>query len=219
VSSSLITVKDVWRGSLPPATELLAGGQGLDRRVEWATALRTRPPAFDAIKGGEMAFVPVKSIRLLDDRLDLPQVMTSLAEKGGVAVAVVGARVVTGGHPQLDTTVAANASLVVIYVAIGWFVLRTQLANRPSMGGWSVSGLCLGAIFLTCALMHAVYAAYHIAGRYDADVHAFVIDWLSIPAGLYFLWMVRSLYRDPVRDWNSGPGAVAVDLFPVTEAA
>jgi len=91
VSSSLITVKDVWRGSLPPATELLAGGQGLDRRVEWATALRTRPPAFDAIKGGEMAFVPVKSIRLLDDRLDLPQVMTSLAEKGGVAVAVVGA--------------------------------------------------------------------------------------------------------------------------------
>ncbi|MFN2568986.1 MAG: PucR family transcriptional regulator [Candidatus Dormibacteria bacterium] len=90
MSTSLITVKDVWRGSLPPATELLGGGEGLDRRVEWATALRTRPPAFDAIKGGELAFVPVKSIRLLDDRLDLAQVMTSLAEKGGVAVAVVG---------------------------------------------------------------------------------------------------------------------------------
>jgi len=136
-----------------------------------------------------------------------------------VVVVMVGARGVTGGRLTLDTTVAANALLVAIYVAIGWFVLRTQLANRPSMGGWSVSGLCLGAIFLTCALMHAVYAAYHIAGRYDADVHAFVIDWSSIPAGLYFLWVVRSLYRDPVRDWNSGPGAVAVELSPVTEAA
>jgi purine catabolism regulator len=86
----LITVKDVWRGALPPQTELLGGGTGLERRVEWATSLRTRPPAFETIKGGEMAFVPVRSIRLLDERLDLAQVIQSFAEKGGVAVAVVG---------------------------------------------------------------------------------------------------------------------------------
>lgn len=85
-----ITVKDVWRGVLPEGTELLAGGAGLERRVEWACALRTRPPAFDAVKGGEIAFVPVRSIKLLDERLDLPQVMTSFAEKGGVAIAVMG---------------------------------------------------------------------------------------------------------------------------------
>jgi PucR family transcriptional regulator, purine catabolism regulatory protein len=90
VSAPTITVKDVWRGVLPPGTDLLGGGGGLERRVEWACALRTRPPAFEAVKGGEIAFVPVKSIRLLDERLDLPQVMTSFAEKGGVAVAVVG---------------------------------------------------------------------------------------------------------------------------------
>jgi PucR family transcriptional regulator, purine catabolism regulatory protein len=86
----MITVKDVWRGALPGDTDLLGGGSGLERRVEWATALRTRPPAFEAIKGGEMAFVPVKSIRMLDERLDLAQVIQSFAEKGGVAVAVVG---------------------------------------------------------------------------------------------------------------------------------
>ena len=86
----MITVRDVWRGALPEGTELIAGGAGLERRVEWATSLRTRPPAFEAIKGGELAFIPVKSIRILDDRLDLAQVMASLAEKGGVAVAVVG---------------------------------------------------------------------------------------------------------------------------------
>src|ERR1700688_2103401 len=90
MSSPTITVKDVWRGVLPAGTDLLGGGGGLERRVEWACALRTRPPAFEAVKGGEIAFVPVKSIRLLDERLDLPQVMVSFAEKGGVAVAVVG---------------------------------------------------------------------------------------------------------------------------------
>ena len=90
MSAPTITVKDVWRGVLPPGTDLLGGGGGLERRVEWACALRTRPPAFEAVKGGEIAFVPVKSIRLLDERLDLPQVMVSFAEKGGVAVAVVG---------------------------------------------------------------------------------------------------------------------------------
>jgi purine catabolism regulator len=90
VNAPAITVKDVWRGVLPEGTELLGGGTGLERRVEWACALRTRPPAFDAVKGGEVAFVPVHSIRLLDERLDLPQVMTSFAEKGGVAVAVLG---------------------------------------------------------------------------------------------------------------------------------
>ena len=65
---------------LPPGTDLLGGGGGLERRVEWACALRTRPPAFEAVKGGEIAFVPVKSIRLLDERLDLPQVMVGFAE-------------------------------------------------------------------------------------------------------------------------------------------
>jgi purine catabolism regulator len=90
MESALITVRDVWRGALPEGSELLGGGAGLERRVEWATTLRTRPPAFEAIKGGEMALVPVASIRLLDERLDLADVMTGLAEKGGVAVAVVG---------------------------------------------------------------------------------------------------------------------------------
>jgi purine catabolism regulator len=90
VEVALITVRDVWRGALPEGTELLGGGSGLDRRVEWATTLRTRAPAFEAVKGGEMALVPVASIRLLDERLDLADVMNGLAEKGGVAVAVVG---------------------------------------------------------------------------------------------------------------------------------
>ena len=105
----------------------------------------------------------------------------------------------------------ANVILVGLYIAVGWFVLRTQLANRPSMGGWSVSGLSLSVIFPTCALMHAVWAAYAVAGRYHQDGHGLLIDWLSVPAGIYFLPVVRGLYRDSLRDWNDGPDEVPTE--------
>ncbi|HZB97206.1 MAG TPA: PucR family transcriptional regulator ligand-binding domain-containing protein, partial [Candidatus Sulfotelmatobacter sp.] len=90
MSAPLISVKDVWRDALPEGTKLLAGEAGLERRVEWATSLRTRPPAFEAVKGGEIAFVPLRSIRLIDERLSLAQIMESLAEKHAAAVVVAG---------------------------------------------------------------------------------------------------------------------------------
>jgi hypothetical protein len=50
---------------------------------------------------------------------------------------------------------------------------------------------------------------YAVAGRYQQDGHGLVIDWLSVPAGIYFLAVVRGLYRESLRDWNDGPGEVA----------
>lgn len=127
---------------------------------------------------------------------------------------MVGAAATLGTDFHLSSrtarAVAANVLLVVIYMAIGWFIMRTQLANRPSLGGWSVSGLCLAVIFPTCALMHATFAVYALAGRYHHDVHGLYIDWLSVPAGLYFLWVVHQLYRDALSDWNQGPAEVLV---------
>ena len=109
---------------------------------------------------------------------------------------------VRGFDLRLGTMVVANAALVVIYMAIGWFVLCTQLRNHGPMRGWSLSGLSLSAVFPTCALMHAVWVVYDMSGTYHPDVHGAVIDVLSIPAGLYFLWVVRGLYSDSLRDWN-----------------
>jgi hypothetical protein len=120
-------------------------------------------------------------------------------------------RIATGD--VVGFALSSSGLLVIIYCAIGWFVLRTQLANRERMGGWSVSGLCLSAIFPTCALMHAVFAAYMVGGTYHADIHSSVIDWLSVPAGLYFLAVVRGLYRDAIQDWNAGPDAVETELL------
>jgi hypothetical protein len=108
-----------------------------------------------------------------------------------------------GLHPT--ALAVPNLFLVVIYLAISWFVLRTQLRNHPQLGGWSVSGLSLTVIFATCALMHGVWAVYTATGAYAYDIHGLVVDWLSLPAGLYFLSVVRGLYRDSIQDWNVVP--------------
>lgn len=95
-----------------------------------------------------------------------------------------------------------NVLLVPIYMTIGIVMLRTQVRNRSDAGAWSASGLLLSGVFWTCALMHLTWATYAISGRYAFDRHGFVIDWASVPAGLYFLAVVWGLYRDALRDWN-----------------
>jgi hypothetical protein len=99
-----------------------------------------------------------------------------------------------------------NLMLVVIYAVIGYFLWATQIANRPLLGGWSVSGLCLAVIFPTCAVMHGIFALYTMTGAYEPVSHGLAIDILAVPAGLYFLWVVHALYRGDFLDWN-GPGS------------
>jgi len=122
-----------------------------------------------------------------------------------VASLAVAALAIGGGF-ALSALAVFNLGLVAVYMAIGWFLLRTQLRNRDPMGGWSLSGLCLSAVFPTCALMHGIYALYSIRGVYAYDVHGMIVDALSIPAGLYFLWVVRGLYRESIMDWNRSAG-------------
>ncbi len=102
--------------------------------------------------------------------------------------------------------------LLVLYCTIGYYLLRTQFRNHASQSRWSLSGLSLGVVFPTCAAMHMVMAVYASAGVYDVDEHMIAIDWLSVPAAIYFLWVVRALYRDAIRDWNQveKPTATAV---------
>ncbi len=125
---------------------------------------------------------------------------------GIYVTAMIAAVIALGGfHLSRLGGATANLLLVVIYLAIGYYLARTQLANRRPLGGWSVSGLALAIIFPTCAAMHAVYALYSLTGRYGFDTHGMAIDWLAVPAGLYFLWVVHALYRGTYRDWNGSP--------------
>jgi hypothetical protein len=128
---------------------------------------------------------------------------------------MIGAFVATGGAGPSHThgrgapwMVLANLTLLGLYMAIGKVVLQTQLTNRPGLGGWSVSGLCLSFIFPSCGVMHAMWAAYGLAGRYQYDTIGAVIDLLSIPAAIYFLFVVMMLHREALHDWNEGPRTV-----------
>jgi len=108
-----------------------------------------------------------------------------------------------------------NLLLVGIYAMVGFYLTRTQLHNRRPLGGWS-----LAVIFPTCAMMHAVFAVYTLRGNYPPDAHHLVVDWLSVPAGLYFLHVVRSLYRGSATDWNRmrAPRAASDSQPPATGA-
>ncbi len=84
------TVGEIWQLALPPGTRLVAGEAGLRREVVATARLRSRPPGFDALQGGELAFVSLQSMRLLDENLTLATVISQLNEMKVAAVAVVG---------------------------------------------------------------------------------------------------------------------------------
>jgi hypothetical protein len=126
----------------------------------------------------------------------------------GFAIAVA---FVVATPEQLPPMVAANLLLVVLYSMIGWYLLRSQLANHRAIGHWSLSGLALTLVFPTCALMHGAWVAHQVAGLYDADIHTVAIDWLAVPAAAYFLWVVRGLHSGTVRDWNEATTGVVAE--------
>ena len=127
------------------------------------------------------------------------------------AVAIVGAFgwVLAGSTQQFGPRITPNLLLLAVYCLIGYYLLRTQLANRVPDGGWSLSGVALTIVFPTCALMHTAYAIYATSGRYDVEWHGLVIDWLSVPAAIYFVWVVRSLYLGAFSDWNRPTAGIA----------
>lgn len=93
-----------------------------------------------------------------------------------------------------------NAILAVNYALVAYFSARTQVARRPLLGGWSLSGAAMVGIFASCALSHMV------AGLLSTSTPAMLaIDNLAVPASLYFLWAVHRLHRDSLRDWNRRP--------------
>ena len=65
---------------------LVAGNEGLDRRVTWACRMRARLPAFESVQGGELALLTLSQLRRLDETL--PHLLKTLHKAGVSAVAV-----------------------------------------------------------------------------------------------------------------------------------
>jgi hypothetical protein len=126
----------------------------------------------------------------------------------GVFVAV--ATKVAWSGSNITPRYTPNMLLVVLYCAIGYYLFRTQFAAHSRGEDWSLSGLCLSAVFPTCAAMHAAFLLYASHGNYGADPQMLVIDWLSVPAAGYFVWVVRCLYRGTLPDWNARAPRMAI---------
>lgn len=118
---------------------------------------------------------------------------------------------------SFDVRILPNLLLLGLYGAIGAVLASTQVRNHLVTDGWSLSGTALSAVMFTCGLMHVVYAAYATAGTYDIDIHGLTIDVLSVPAAIYFLWVVVALHKGTLRDWNESPaepGSPAITTSP-----
>ncbi len=84
------TIEDIYRLALPPGTELLTGGEYLNRTVSWACSLRPSPPAFPKLDGNELALIDMEDLRRLDPNMRLDRVVRSLQDARIAAVAVQG---------------------------------------------------------------------------------------------------------------------------------
>ena len=58
----------------------------MDRRVTWATRMRARLPAFERVRGGELALLALSQLHRLDE--NLPHMLTSLHKEGIAAIAI-----------------------------------------------------------------------------------------------------------------------------------
>jgi len=86
----LPTADEVWRLALPPATQLVAGADGLRKTVQWAHRMSVHPPAFAALEKSEIALLSIDALAMLDERVTLTQVVESLAQREVAALGVVG---------------------------------------------------------------------------------------------------------------------------------
>jgi purine catabolism regulator len=89
----MVSVSNLLTSVFPPAAKLLGGAGGLQRQVTWAATMHTRPPAFEALRGGECALLSLSTLgalREVDSSLTLAKVVQSLDEAEVAAVAVAG---------------------------------------------------------------------------------------------------------------------------------
>lgn len=75
---------------------LVGGAGGLERRVTWSCRMRSRLPAFESVRGGELALLSLPQLRRFDETL--PQLLKSLHQAGVAAVAVAASSVEALGN-------------------------------------------------------------------------------------------------------------------------
>src|SRR6202171_5247094 len=96
----------------PQGAQLVAGTEGLHRRVTWACRMRARLPAFESVRGGELALLTLSQLRRLDETL--PHLLTSLHKEGVAAVGVGAPSLEALGHEALTTADQLHLPLLLL---------------------------------------------------------------------------------------------------------
>jgi purine catabolism regulator len=110
--ASAATVRNVLTLLASRDAQLVAGAEGLERRVTWALRMRARLPAFESIRGGELALLSLTQLRRLDETL--PHLLQTLHREGIAAVAVAAPSIESLG-PEAEA-VANRLHLPLIYL-------------------------------------------------------------------------------------------------------
>ncbi len=113
------------------------------------------------------------------------------------------------GEQAFSLRVMPNVIVAVLYLVVAAMLLRTQLRRHTVDGSWSLSGLALSGVFMSCAGMHAMLVGAIGSGAYAPDDHLLAIDLLSIPATLYFIGVVWLVSERRIPDHLEAAGDVA----------
>jgi purine catabolism regulator len=81
----LVTVSEVLRLALPPATEVVAGAAGLSNAATWARLLRARPASLGRIEQGEIWILSAAALHLVGDPRSVARMIRDMGQAGVVA--------------------------------------------------------------------------------------------------------------------------------------
>lgn len=110
--SSSATVRSILTLLASRDAQLVAGTNGLERRVTWACRMRARLPAFESILGGELAMLTLAQLRRLDETL--PRLLRSLHKAGVAAVAVAALSSEALGEEAISLADQLNVPLILL---------------------------------------------------------------------------------------------------------
>lgn len=109
---SSASVRNILTLLVPREAQLVAGGEGLDRRVTWAMRMRARLPAFESVRGGELALLMLSQLRRLDETL--PHLLKSLHRERVAAVAVAAPSLADLGSEALASADQLHLPLILL---------------------------------------------------------------------------------------------------------
>ena len=111
-SISSASVRNILTLLISRDAQLVAGGEGLERRVTWAIHMRARLPAFESVRGGELALLGLAQLRRVDETL--PHLLTSLHKEGVAAVGVAAPSLENLGNEALAVADQFHLPLILL---------------------------------------------------------------------------------------------------------